>query len=105
MIPNKCDKIIVEDLALIDVKQISFDRRNFVYRSYNPTPSSLRRVCRLLQGQPAFGEPEQVCKWRKNPSGSYYSTCERIYYPAPWQNISKCYDYCPYCGRKVKVVE
>ena len=54
---------------------------------------------------------ENVCEWRiiksETAITTYETQCERIYYHNTIypQYYNSPIDYCPYCGKKIKVIE
>ena len=103
------DKVVAEleetmqDLSVIEVfSHIDFDRTiqsgldNFL-KAYN---SELLRI--VKNG----GVDDDVCEWKYKDSEYYFeSSCEHLHIfmsDGPKENE---YRFCPYCGKKIKVVE
>ena len=52
------------------------------------------------------GEIDEVCEWKREV---YYDKCpheeglfKRVHYD---ESVKRAFNYCPYCGKKIKVVE
>ena len=94
---------VMQDLSVIEIfSHIDFDSTiqsgldNFL-KAYN---SELLRI--VKQG----GVSDDVCEWKYNDSEYYFeSSCKHLHIfmsDGPKENE---YRFCPYCGKKIKVVE
>ena len=94
---------VMQDLSVIEIfSHIDFDSTiqsgldNFL-KAYN---SELLRI--VKQG----GVSDDVCEWKYNDSEYYFeSSCDHLHIfmsDGPKENE---YRFCPYCGKKIKVVE
>ena len=88
---------IVEKLEKIRVKE-----------TCNKEKCDTKEICRICVVDDAIeivkqgGVSDDVCEWRKHSICGFYSEhigAVRII------NIADGYKYCPYCGKKIKVVE
>ena len=93
----------MQDLSVIEVfSHIDFDSTiqsgldNFL-KAYN---SELLRIVKHV------GVSDDVCEWKYNDSEYYFeSSCKHLHIfmsDGPKENE---YRFCPYCGKKIKVVE
>ena len=46
------------------------------------------------------GVSDDVCVWKRDVYGRWHTECHIVVYNNPLE-----YTYCPYCGKKIKVVE
>ena len=88
---------VVEELERIRAK-----------KTCNKEKCDTKEICRICVVDDAIeivkqgGVSDDVCEWRKHPICGFYSEhigAVRII------NIADGYKYCPYCGKKIKVVE
>lgn len=88
---------VVEELERIRAK-----------KTCNKEKCDTKEICRICVVDDAIeivkqgGVSDDVCEWRKHPICGFYSEhigAVRII------NIADGYKYCPYCGKKIKVVK
>ena len=91
---------VVEELEKIRAK-----------KTCNKEKCDTKEICRICVVDDAIeivkngGVPDDVCEWKYNYSEYYFeSSCDHIHifmYDGPKENE---YGFCPYCGKKIKVV-
>ena len=101
------DKVVEElekELSLADKeKERCTGENNLQFDSAKGYASGISTAIEIVkQG----GISEYVCDWKYNDSEYYWeSSCEHLHIfmsDGPKENE---YDFCPYCGKKIKVVE
>ena len=97
-------------INFVQMEPTAYDANKVVERLNRETISSsikeslglLRAIEIVKQG----GASDDVCEWKYNNSEYYWeSSCEHLHIfmsDGPGENE---YKYCPYCGKKIKVVE
>ena len=92
------------------VEELEIERKtaNNTYNSFN-MDVDLGRVFGLekaIEIVKQVGVSDDVCEWKYSDSEYYWeSSCEHLHIfmsDGPKENE---YDFCPYCGKKIKVVE
>lgn len=54
----------------------------------------------FVEGKREIAKDDDVCKWREDAYGRWHTQCNILADNSPLE-----YTYCPYCGKKIKVVE
>ena len=88
------------DKVVVNLEQLADASNDHMYESYfEGKEDGIREAIEIVkQG----GASEDICKWElKN---ACYTTSIKHYYSLP-TSIVKTFNNCPYCGKKIKVVE
>lgn len=97
------DKVI-EELNELDVKSIT-RYKNGNFGNFDGVEYYIKKRKAIEIVKQDFIS-DDVCEWKYNYSEYYFeSSCDHIHifmYDGPKENE---YDFCPYCGKKIKVVE
>ena len=103
---------INKDVAIEIVQQVGVETETETLRdkAVKWNNNSSKRVpyefIDYVEGKREIGVSDDVCEWEYNDSEYYFeSSCEHLHIfmsDGPKENE---YEFCPYCGKKIKVVE
>ena len=81
------------------VGELKTDSSIKLYGSQN-SDNYLIPVNKVIEIVKQCGVSDDVCEWRCDVYGRYHAKCHILADNDPFE-----YKYCPYCGKKIKVVE
>lgn len=91
------------DKVVEELEKLADDSNNYMYECYfNGKEDGIREAIEIVKQGNVSDASEDICEWElKNVC---YTTSIKHYYSLP-TSIIKTFKYCPYCGKKIKVVE
>lgn len=88
---------VVEELNKLDVKAIK-RYKGGTFGDYEGTDYYIKKS-EAIEIVKQGGDADGVCKWRCDAYGRWHTECHILADNDPLE-----YTYCPYCGKKIKVV-